>query len=137
MPGQTATSHGSLSRSASDDMASLVQVRATARYSTVVRYPSRREQKFDAGRAGGDNDRRPSPANPMIRPVQCVCLTALAALALLPAAATADPNPRLNVVVIVADDLGWSDLGCYGSKYHRTPHLDRLAAEGLRFTQAY
>src|SRR4051812_49755061 len=78
-----------------------------------------------------------SPANPMIRPVQCVCLTALAALALLPAAATADPNPRLNVVLIVADDLGWSDLGCYGSKYHRTPHLDRLAAEGLRFTQAY
>src|SRR5438309_8276863 len=44
---------------------------------------------------------------------------------------------RLNVVVILADDLGWADLGCYGSKYHRTPHLDRLAAAGARFTDAY
>ena len=42
-----------------------------------------------------------------------------------------------NVVLIVADDLGWADLGCYGSKYHKTPHIDRLAADGVRFTQAY
>jgi arylsulfatase A-like enzyme len=42
-----------------------------------------------------------------------------------------------NVVLIVADDLGWADPGCYGSKYHKTPHIDRLAAEGMRFTQAY
>src|SRR5260221_1053947 len=44
---------------------------------------------------------------------------------------------RPNVVFIAADDLGWADLGCYGSKYHKTPHLDRLAAQGLRFTDAY
>jgi len=50
-------------------------------------------------------------------------------------AQTADPPP--NVVLIVADDLGWADLGCYGSRFHRTPHLDRLAREGMRFTQAY
>lgn len=42
-----------------------------------------------------------------------------------------------NVVLIVADDLGAMDLGCYGSKFHRTPHLDRLASEGMRFTQSY
>jgi arylsulfatase A-like enzyme len=42
-----------------------------------------------------------------------------------------------NVVVIVIDDLGWTDLGCYGSDYHETPHIDRLAAHGVRFTQAY
>ncbi|MBN8624043.1 MAG: sulfatase-like hydrolase/transferase [Planctomycetes bacterium] len=42
-----------------------------------------------------------------------------------------------NVVLIVADDLGGSDLGCYGSKYHRTPHLDALANSGVRFTDAY
>ena len=42
-----------------------------------------------------------------------------------------------NIVFVLADDLGWSDLGCYGSDLHRTPHLDQLAAEGLRFTQAY
>jgi arylsulfatase A len=46
-------------------------------------------------------------------------------------------EPRVNVVLIVADDLGAMDLGCYGSKFHRTPHLDRLAADGMRFTQAY
>ena len=43
----------------------------------------------------------------------------------------------INVLMIVIDDLGWADLGCYGSTYHRSPHLDHLAAQSLRFTQAY
>ena len=59
----------------------------------------------------------------------------LAAVLLVTAVAGAAPKP--NVVFILADDLGWADLGCYGSKYHKTPNLDRLAAEGTRFTQAY
>ena len=42
-----------------------------------------------------------------------------------------------NVVLIVADDLGWADLGCYGNTYHQTPNLDRLADQGMRFTDAY
>ena len=42
-----------------------------------------------------------------------------------------------NLVVIHADDLGINDLGCYGRKDHHTPHLDRLARQGLRFTSAY
>src|SRR5688572_32800225 len=42
-----------------------------------------------------------------------------------------------NVVLILADDLGWTDLACYGSDLHETPHLDRLAADGMKFTQAY
>ncbi|MEM7627711.1 MAG: sulfatase [Planctomycetota bacterium] len=42
-----------------------------------------------------------------------------------------------NFVIIVADDLGWRDPGFMGSDYHRTPHLDRLASEGLVFEQAY
>lgn len=42
-----------------------------------------------------------------------------------------------NVVFILADDLGWADLACYGSAFHDTPNIDRLAASGLRFTQAY
>ncbi|MFM8469887.1 MAG: arylsulfatase [Limisphaerales bacterium] len=50
--------------------------------------------------------------------------------------ATAAPRPP-NVVFIIADDLGWGDLGCYGQKIIRTPHLDRLAAEGMRFTHHY
>lgn len=44
---------------------------------------------------------------------------------------------RPNFVFILADDLGWKDLGCYGSTFHETPNLDRLASEGVRFTNAY
>lgn len=44
---------------------------------------------------------------------------------------------RPNIVLINADDLGWGDLGCTGHALHETPHLDRLAAEGLRFTSFY
>lgn len=42
-----------------------------------------------------------------------------------------------NIVFILADDLGWADLGVYGNSYNETPHLNKLAAEGMRFTQAY
>lgn len=42
-----------------------------------------------------------------------------------------------NIIVILADDLGWKDLGCYGSGFYETPHLDKLAASGVKFTQAY
>ncbi len=44
---------------------------------------------------------------------------------------------RLNIVFILADDLGWSDLGCYGNRIHETPNIDRLAGEGVRFTNFY
>lgn len=43
----------------------------------------------------------------------------------------------LNIVFILVDDLGWADLGCYGSTFYETPNLDRLAASGARFTDAY
>ncbi len=47
-------------------------------------------------------------------------------------------GPRTpNIILIVADDLGWGDLGSYGQKKIKTPNLDRLAAEGIRFTQYY
>jgi arylsulfatase A-like enzyme len=42
-----------------------------------------------------------------------------------------------NVVLIVADDMGWGDLGCYGSKQNSTPHIDRLAREGMKFESFY
>ena len=44
---------------------------------------------------------------------------------------------RPNIVIFLADDLGQRDLGCYGSSFHDTPHLDRMAKEGMKFTQAY
>ncbi len=46
-------------------------------------------------------------------------------------------STRPNVVFILADDLGWRDTGCFGSRFHRTPSIDRLASRGLRLTQAY
>ena len=44
---------------------------------------------------------------------------------------------RPNLVLILADDLGWADLSCYGNDLHQTPNLDRLARQGVRFTDAY
>ena len=46
-------------------------------------------------------------------------------------------KPKTNVVFFLIDDLGWRDLGCYGSEYYQTPNIDRLAKEGVRFTDAY
>ena len=52
--------------------------------------------------------------------------------------ATAQQNTKQpNVILIVADDLGWADLGCYGSTFYETPNLDKLAANGVRFSQGY
>lgn len=50
---------------------------------------------------------------------------------------TGASSSRPNIVLILADDLGWSDLGCYGADLHETPHLDKLAQQGVRFTDAY
>jgi arylsulfatase A-like enzyme len=52
------------------------------------------------------------------------------------AASAAAPAP-LNVVLVLVDDLGATDLGCYGSRFYQTPNIDRLAREGVRFTRAY
>ena len=49
----------------------------------------------------------------------------------------AGPSRKPNFVVILADDLGWTGLGCFGSKYYETPNLDRLCAEGMKFTDSY
>ena len=75
-----------------------------------------------------------------MKPIVCALISGLA---LLPpgvdavrAAATAAPD-KPNIVFILADDLGLGEVGCYGSKVIRTPNIDRLAGEGLRFTRAY
>ena len=54
------------------------------------------------------------------------------------AAASAAPDAkRPNIVFLLLDDLGWRDLGCYGNTFHETPHIDRLARESVKFTNAY
>jgi arylsulfatase A len=57
-------------------------------------------------------------------------------LTALPALLT-NAGPDLNIVLFLIDDLGWRDLGCQGSPYYKTPNIDRLAAAGMRFTDAY
>src|SRR5215471_17001099 len=59
---------------------------------------------------------------------------ALGSAAMVGAAAQSRP---MNAVFILADDLGWRDVGCYGSGFYETPYLDRLARESVRFTNAY
>ncbi|MFQ5733976.1 MAG: arylsulfatase [Planctomycetaceae bacterium] len=63
--------------------------------------------------------------------VGVVALTAMTAVA--HAAETRPPN----IIVFLADDLGYAEVGCYGQKWIKTPNIDRLAEEGMRFTQAY
>jgi arylsulfatase A-like enzyme len=68
--------------------------------------------------------------------VVCVALVAvLGPSACGVAVEGAEPVERPNIVFILADDLGWTDTGAYGSRYYETPHIDRLAAEGMKFTQ--
>lgn len=47
------------------------------------------------------------------------------------------PRAMPNIVLILVDDLGWADIGCYGADLHETPHIDRLAAQSVRFTSGY
>src|SRR5262245_30175217 len=61
---------------------------------------------------------------------------ALAGIALIPALALA--NEKLpNFIILYADDIGYGDLGCYGHPTIHTPELDKMATEGVRFTQFY
>jgi arylsulfatase A len=64
-------------------------------------------------------------------------LLLLLCVALMSAASASAAAPRPNIVIILADDLGYGDLGCYGHPSIRTPNLDRMAHEGLRFTDFY
>jgi hypothetical protein len=70
-------------------------------------------------------------------------LSAIVLSVLLVTLVTADeqgrdrPISRPNIIFIMADDLGYGDLGCYGQKWIQTPNIDRMASEGMRFTHCY
>ncbi len=68
------------------------------------------------------------------------CLVQLCLLILLSAILGASPcgaDDRPNIVFILIDDLGWTDLGFMGSDFYQTPNIDRLASQGMTFTNAY
>ena len=65
------------------------------------------------------------------------CLMLVVGLALMSGVEGAEDNRRPNIIYIMTDDLGYGDLGCYGQRVVKTPHLDRMAAEGVRFTDHY
>jgi arylsulfatase A-like enzyme len=62
--------------------------------------------------------------------LHAVCLLATAA-------ASETPTTRPNFIFFLVDDLGWADLGCYGSTFHETPNIDALSASGMKFTNGY
>ena len=61
----------------------------------------------------------------------------LSALLLLFACGNTKPGQKPNFIIIFIDDMGYGDLGCYGSKNNRTPNIDQMAAEGMKFTDFY
>jgi arylsulfatase A-like enzyme len=66
-----------------------------------------------------------------------VVAAAIVASALISSRVTLADDEPLNVLVLLVDDLGWTDLGCFGSDLYETPNIDNLAATGMRFTNAY
>jgi arylsulfatase A-like enzyme len=74
-----------------------------------------------------------NPATRLRRTPVAVRILAIIALSLLAPAAPA----QTNFVFFLVDDLGWRDLGCFGSSFYETPNVDKLARTGMRFTQAY
>ncbi len=70
--------------------------------------------------------------------MNCISITRLGLLSVLPLLFLGCTTPETpNVIFVLADDLGWRDLGCYGSDLYETPNLDAFAASGMRFTDAY
>ena len=78
----------------------------------------------------------PHPIHPMKKAFLLLATLLLTSPATLFSADATQPG-KPNILFIMADDFGWTDLGCYGSKYHQTPNLDKLALRGVKFTQAY
>ena len=76
---------------------------------------------------------------PALRPASAIRMRAALGLTLILGLypLTTFPAQHPNIVLILADDLGWTDLGCFGSDLYQTPNIDKLARDGVKFTQNY
>ncbi len=86
------------------------------------------------------SDEGPRPAVPFLSPLGALFIAAAVLLGAAfpgPVAGAAPAAPRPNIIFILADDLGYGDIGSFGQKKIRTPHIDRLAADGMRLTFHY
>src|SRR5690606_15420595 len=129
-PSRTPRSTGGTSISSTPTGAAL---KITPSFSPYRNPPSRPvSSRYSLSR--GISSLRSQPMSPF-RVLRRITSGLLVTALLLPAVALAAERP--NIVFIFADDLGWTDLGCQGSKYYETPNIDRLAAEGMRFTDGY
>ena len=97
------------------------------------RFPADR----DEGVAAPAHRRARTPSLFRMRPITLALVIASVLVPRCPAAPAAASVSRPNIIVILADDLGYGDLGCFGSKKIATPRLDRMAQEGTRFTDFY
>jgi len=106
---------------------------------TSPRTPGKQVEVGPRPQAAMDPGSRRPTAGPLVM-AALVWLVILAAGPFVSAAEAASDAPGRrppNIVLILADDLGWTDLGCFGSRYYETPNIDRLARQGMRFTSAY
>ncbi len=90
--------------------------------------------------ASGKSDCRRTFPRHLLHRITTLAISAFAALfaqTLYAPSLKAESSNRPNIIIIVADDLGYGDLGCYGQQVIQTPRLDRMAREGTRFTQFY
>ena len=103
---------------------------------------NRLEGEGPVKRVTGESNRSHN-ARPRQSSRNAATLAALAPLAIagvsgqLPAQTDADPDERPNIVFVLSDDQGWSDVGFNGGEFYETPYLDRMAREGMIFTDAY
>jgi arylsulfatase A-like enzyme len=72
-----------------------------------------------------------------MRPIIVIIALCVASFALIGRAAEAPLSAKPNIIFMLVDDLGATDLGCFGSSFYQTPNIDRLAHDGLKFTHAY
>ncbi|MFT7486584.1 MAG: arylsulfatase A, partial [Candidatus Paceibacteria bacterium] len=73
----------------------------------------------------------------MMTKTPCLLVLALTACAAGPEGASSSETKQPNIIYILADDLGYGEVGCYGQTKIKTPHIDRLASRGMLFTQHY